>query len=104
MFAFTALDPKVAKIRVNQVTWPVDGAKEYTEIPLIECQELDEFKSNGDIKTISEIFDPYVLSDRYQTESFICPNSDSMYVQGGYESDEFSYLQIDIMGCELPED
>ena len=45
-------------------------------------------------------FEP--LLRRYE-HGFLCPNTTEMRIQGSYESNEFSYIRLQVLGCDLPD-
>ena len=40
----------------------------------------------------------------YDGQPFLCPNTTEMILKGNLESDVYAYIEIDINGCQLPEE
>ena len=38
---------------------------------------------------------------RFYESDLLCPNATEMYMEGAYESENFSYVKIAIIGCDL---
>ena len=86
---------RLATIQATQVSRE-EGTR--TTIPMVDCDDL--------IKTNGEKFRNFDLRDiqkKYEN-GFLCPNTTEMYLQGSFESEYFSYIQISILGCGLPEE
>ena len=109
MFALNALDPTLGRYEAKQV---INGLN--TTIPMVDCKTLLDDPLNttaGYIRNTN--FNPYHTNVRERTEriedgarslradeGFVCPNTTSLLIQGGYKSANFTYVQISFMGCD----
>ncbi len=72
---------------------------------MINCNDIDvEGKSEADLLLQKDITTEGLQKNRYYSEAtFLCPNTTELVVQGQTDSEMFSYVEIAILGCDLPE-
>ena len=96
-FAIETIDPSIATIEVTQVYWPHGERKQRTVIPMIDCR----YAPNTDGAISHEALS---RNRFYDGQPFLCPNTTEMILQGNLESSLYAYIEIDINGCQLPEE
>ena len=96
-FAFEFIDPSIASFKATQVKWKHGETKVRTDIPLVDCRSAPN--------TAGAITHDALARNRfYDGNPFLCPDVEHMILQGNLESDMFAYIDIEINGCQLPED
>ena len=96
-FALNSIDPSIGVIEAKSVYWPHSGRKEKTSIPLIDCRYAPNAKG--------AISHEALTSNRFFTHTtFLCPNTTEMILQGNLEESLFRYIEIEVIGCQLPEE
>ena len=99
-FALNYIDPSIANITAYQVHIPWENHrrdKVKIPIPIVDCQELPEHNGQLGHEALSR-------NRFYKNDTFLCPNTTEMIIQGNEYSDIWSYVEIEIYGCQLPED
>ena len=96
-FALETIDPSIASFKATQVFWEHGERKIRQEIPLVDCRNAPN--------TVGAITHEALARNRfYDGNPFLCPDTEHMILQGNLESDMFAYIDIEINGCQLPED
>ena len=96
-FAIETIPASIASIEVTQVYWPHGEEKQKNVIPMIDCRYAPN--------TYGAISHQSLSKNRfYDGQPFLCPDTSEMILKGNLESDLYAYIEIDINGCQLPEE
>ena len=94
-FAVEQIDQRVGQFQAWQADWPRGGNRTFTPIELIDCQEFV-----NDERWAIFLGDTRVQDKLNRGTQLLCPNVDSLEVQGQYEDEHFSYIQISLQACD----
>ena len=104
MFAIENIDPRVGRIKAQQVEWDFkEGRKTKTEIEMVDCTEYLE----GGRLAHFELGKKKILVDnislgRKRDATFLCPYVETdLKVRGHFGSIRFDYVKLNIEGCNL---
>lgn len=98
-FGIQDIDPSVAQIKVDHISWSAEGNRTETPIELIPCEEKfrERFQSEiskGNEDKIRAAFADVIRSREQRsikrlTKNFKCPKMISRPIQGSYETAQF---------------
>ena len=106
-FAVNQIDPRLGRVSVNQINWSLGASvawqkKEKTPIQMIDCNESTQLNENQEM--YDQLSTEALRKGRFFNQAtFLCPNSTDLVIQGQTDSEMFSYVEISILGCDLPE-
>ena len=102
-FAVNEIDPTIARLNVFAVDWRKGERKVKTPIPMVDCRDVqDQLDQSNGVHPISH---EALTSNRFYGDAvFLCPNTTELLLKGKGDSEMFSYVEIKIIGCDLPDD
>ena len=100
--AISKIDTNVGRLEAKHVSWPKDGELTETAIDLVDCIELlptPGEQTRGYI--LNESFNPYLYMR--QPSEYYCLDASSLLVQGSESTEQYKYIDIRLLGCDLGE-
>ena len=105
--AIQDLDPKFGRVHMEQVFWKANNERTKVPLKLVDCAELETSLKPSELSPSHEaLFESLKMSRRAKDISYLCPavENESLLLQGHYNAEQFDYVAIKILGCDLGED